>query len=140
MQCGTFAACEQSAHAANVTSHVLQPRNGSYHFLTGFFYPGNPSNPQWAFRFQFSDLPMKATIEEDVDKLGGGFACPHTADESEVSTSTGRTVCYISFGSDSEARYYEDGVLYKVYLLPPMPHIQQSAVQSLLSAFIDRLQ
>jgi len=138
-QCTTRTECEQIAHKAGIRTPIAELQGNQFRFLIGFFYPKSKANPVWAFRLQFTYSPTGDTVEEDVAPFTN-FTCVNIPGiESALTTVMGRSFCYLPAGSKSEARYGMNGLLYKLYLLPPTSSPNVSSIQSLLQSAVDSL-
>lgn len=138
-KCTTLSSCERSAHSAGVDTPIVTLQGKAFRFSDGFFYPRTKTDP-WGYRLQYTYLPASATIEEDVTPFGT-FTCePIAGIESSITTPMGRTFCFLPDGANSEARYGLNGLLYKLYPLPPTSTASIANIRSLLENAVDSLQ
>jgi hypothetical protein len=87
----------------------------------------------------FDEKAGGTSIEEDAGPFPG-FQCVPTAVESAFTTPMGRSACFLQSGAGPEVRYGSDGVLYRIYPLPPLPKVGNSDMERLLGGVVDSLQ
>lgn len=138
-KCATLAACGQLAHKAGISIPITEQNANGFRFSVGYFYPGTTNNSSWSLRLQFKDLSANSTVEEDISPFGGFTCVPIVGVESAVTTPMGRSVCYLSAGDKSEARYGVGGLLYKLYILTPVSAVDLANVQTILEGAVDQL-
>jgi hypothetical protein len=123
-----------------VFTDIAIPRARGFRFAIGHFYRKNNASSTWAFRLAFTYAAENATVEEDVAPFAAHFECvPKPGLEVAITTPTGRALCYLPAELDSEARYYANGLLYQLYLLPPKPKLNPSTLQTLLVGAVNSM-
>jgi hypothetical protein len=89
---------------------------------------------------QFADSTTKATFEDDVRNMPNYNACGGTSRFFQPATTPGsRVVCIEPSGTSTFVWYRSEGLVHTVYLLPPMPKLDQQQVDNVLLGYVDAL-
>ena len=139
--CTTITACVQGGHASISVDRIESLDGSQFRFASGISYPTKVGSV-WTLRLQFTDSTTKATLEDDVRNMPNYNACGGTSHLYQPATTpAGRVVCIGPSGSGTSTFVYfrSAGLIHTVYLLPPMPKLDQRQVDNMLFGYVDAL-
>jgi hypothetical protein len=137
--CTKITACVESGEASASVDHIEDLAGTQFHFVSGISYPVKIGSV-WTLRLQFINEPTKASLEDDVRNMPDFQPCGGSSHVVEAArTPGGRDVCIEPLGTSTFLWYKSEGLIHTVYLLPPMPKINQKQVEKMLFGYVDAL-